>query len=162
MSRETYPPRVLSVPPGVLMPGRQYHVDPAGSRWTAGKGRGALRWEADSLRCPLAIRFAAMRTTSHKTTLWDTSPGIRRETVSRYDRLRQRKPAISTPGSDPPIESGRKSRCEPFRDLIEQRLEQGLTAQRIFQDLKLETGFTGSYSSVILSSRRALQARIRL
>ena len=80
--------------------------------------------------------------------------GIHRETVSRYDRLRQRKPSISTPGSDPPVESGRKSHCEPFRDLIEQRLEQGLTAQRIFQDLKLETGFTGSYSSVKRFVRR--------
>jgi transposase len=74
--------------------------------------------------------------------------GVHRETVSRYDRLRRSKPAISTPGSEPAIECGRKSHCEPYRDLIEERVEQGLSAQRIFQDLKLETGFAGSYSSV--------------
>jgi len=80
--------------------------------------------------------------------------GVNRETVSRYARLRRSKPAISTPGSDPPVECGRKSHCEPFKALIEQRLEQGLTAQRIFQDLRVETGFEGSYSSVKRFVRR--------
>jgi IS30 family transposase len=62
--------------------------------------------------------------------------GVHRETVSRYDRLRRSKPAISTPGSDPPVAGGRKSHCEPFEDFIKQKLEQGLSGQRIFQDLK--------------------------
>jgi len=84
--------------------------------------------------------------------------GVHRETVSRYDRLRGSKPAISTPGSDPHTECGRKSHCEAFRDLIEQRLQQGLSAQRIFQDLRVETGFAGSYSSVKRFVRRVGKA----
>jgi transposase len=80
--------------------------------------------------------------------------GVHRETVSRYDRLRRRKPAISTPGSDPGIECGRKSHCEPFREVIRLKLDQGLSAQRIFQDLRTDTGFEGSYSSVKRFVRR--------
>jgi transposase len=84
--------------------------------------------------------------------------GVHRETVSRYDRLRRSKPAISPPGLEAGLESGRKSHCEPFRDLIEEKVEQGLSAQRIYQDLKLETGFAGSYSSVKRFVRRVGKA----
>jgi transposase len=80
--------------------------------------------------------------------------GVHRETVSRYDRLRRGKPAISTPGSAAPPETGRKSHCEAYEDFIQQKLDQGLTAQRIFQDLRTETGFPGSYSSVKRFVRR--------
>ena len=80
-------------------------------------------------------------------------------------------PAISTPGSEPPRSPkpaipttgsllgdlvfpmsghppGRASQCEPFREAIGKKLDQGLSAQRIWQDLVGENGFTGSYSSV--------------
>ena len=109
--------------------------------------------------------------------------GVHRETVARYDRLRKAngskpaistagssseegsKPAISAPGSTgsdlsaliPLISgrsSGRPSECEPFRGIIEGKLEQGLTAQRIFQDLTTEEGFSASYSSVKRFVRR--------
>jgi transposase len=40
------------------------------------------------------------------------------------------------------------SLCEPFRALIEGKLDQGLTAQRIYQDLVSEQGFAGKYHSV--------------
>jgi transposase len=46
------------------------------------------------------------------------------------------------------VGSGRRSDCEPYRDLIEGKLEQGLSAQRIYQDLVGEHGFTASYWSV--------------
>lgn len=41
-----------------------------------------------------------------------------------------------------------RSECEGFRQLIIEKLEAGLTAQRIFQDLQEEQGFAGQYSSV--------------
>jgi transposase len=44
-------------------------------------------------------------------------------------------------------ESGR-SQCDPFGKIIEQKLEKGLTRQRIYQDLRDEHGFTGSYYSI--------------
>jgi transposase len=99
--------------------------------------------------------------------------GVDRETVARYDRLRSKSaipasgsegtdssnPAISTAGSGHYLlegiythaserSAGRESRCEPFRDIIKCKLNDGLSAQRIWQDLVAESGFTGSYSSV--------------
>jgi len=41
-----------------------------------------------------------------------------------------------------------RSWCEPWRAVIVAKLELGLTAQRIFQDLVAEHGFTGHYHSV--------------
>jgi Integrase core domain len=43
---------------------------------------------------------------------------------------------------------GRRSDCEPYRDLILAKLEQGLSARRIYQDLVSERSFTGRYWSV--------------
>ena len=43
---------------------------------------------------------------------------------------------------------GRCSDCEAFRDVIVAKLAQALSAQRIYQDLVGEHGFTGSYYSV--------------
>jgi len=83
------------------------------------------------------------------------------------------KPAIVTPGTDapgqlcagdgppdfglPPLPKpviptagncGRQSHCEPYREVIIEALERGLSAQRIWQDLVTEHGFSASYSSV--------------
>jgi len=41
-----------------------------------------------------------------------------------------------------------RSQCEGFRERIEQKLEMGLHARRIHQDLKVEHGFEGAYDSV--------------
>lgn len=43
---------------------------------------------------------------------------------------------------------GQASQCQPHRQLILSKLRQGLTAQRIYQDLVTENGFAGSYYSV--------------
>jgi transposase len=60
---------------------------------------------------------------------------------------------ISTAGK-----SGRKSLCDALARLIEEKAGQGLTAQRIYQDLKLEVAFTGSYESVKRFVRQLRQA----
>jgi transposase len=83
--------------------------------------------------------------------------GIDRETVGRY--LLLAKPAISTAGLEgtgeakPAISTtgkgvGRKSQCEPLAEVIMAKAEVGLSAQRIYQDLVEENGFTDSYQSV--------------
>jgi transposase len=108
--------------------------------------------------------------------------GIDRETVARYvhappvdskpatnpipgsaplaEAIPAAKPASNAiPGSEavvgpsPGQSSGPESLCEPFRAVIEEKLEQGLTGQRIHQDLVEGHGFVASYSSV----RRFLQ-----
>ena len=83
--------------------------------------------------------------------------GLNRETVGRY--LRLAKPAISTAGIEEPCEvkpaistigsfAGRKSQCEPLADAILAKVEVGLSARRIYQDLVDEKGFADSYESV--------------
>lgn len=96
--------------------------------------------------------------------------GIHRETVARYDRLRQlkpanptpgsgdedfSKPANATPGSTPSGGSlGPPSYCQPFEEIIKRKLEAGLSGQRIWQDLVSDHGFNASYSSVKRYLRR--------
>ncbi len=64
-------------------------------------------------------------------------------------------PAGSGGGNHAPMVSanvrsplGRPTQCEPFRATILAKLDQRLSAQRIWQDLVTEHGFTGSYDSV--------------
>lgn len=49
---------------------------------------------------------------------------------------------------------GGRSLCEPYRPVILELLERGLSAQRIYQDLVVEHGFEGSYCSVQRFVRR--------
>jgi hypothetical protein len=92
--------------------------------------------------------------------------GRDRETVARHIRLSRgagsdSKAAIAPIGSEPEkcgFESsgapGRRSEREQFRELIAGKLDQGLSAQRIDQDLVVEHSFAGSYYSVRRFVRR--------
>jgi transposase len=96
---------------------------------------------------------------------------IDRETVGRYLRLADSKPAkvltgsppdpaakpaIPLTGSEPEPDSnpagslaaGRQSLCEPLAAVIEAAVAAGLSAQRIYQDLVCEHAFGGGYHSV--------------
>lgn len=73
-----------------------------------------------------------------------------------------------TPGSDDPVvlifgsirsSSTSRSECQPYTETIESKLEQELSAKRIFQDLVTEHGFVGSYSSVKRFVRRLCKKR---
>jgi transposase len=56
---------------------------------------------------------------------------------------------IGSEGSEPAPPAGKQpSLCEPWRQVIVGKLEMGLTAQRIYQDLVNEHGFSGKYHSV--------------
>ena len=77
--------------------------------------------------------------------------GVRRATVSRYSRpgdpkaaKAESKAAKAFAGSHGPA----RSSAAPFRDAILEKLEQGLTVQRVFQDLQEEYGYAQSYESV--------------
>jgi transposase len=96
--------------------------------------------------------------------------GVNRRTVARYVALAKKESKCTTnptPGADRPVEAefegqapappefpGPSSKCEPFRETIIAKLGAGLTAQRIWQDLKVEHGFAGSYQSVKRFCRR--------
>jgi hypothetical protein len=83
--------------------------------------------------------------TTDRTRAWDRS-----RDGGRY--LRLAKPAISTAGSEEAGEAkpaisiagngvGRKSKCEPLAEVIKAKVEGGLSAQRIYQDLVGEHGY---------------------
>lgn len=106
--------------------------------------------------------------------------GIHRQTVAKYVR-RHSKSSEAPAGSGGPKssqaptgsedskstqapigsrgESVGRSACEPLRESIEKKLDQGLDAKRIFQDLVQEHGFQGSYWSVMRFVRRLGQSR---
>jgi|APSaa5957512622_1039677.scaffolds.fasta_scaffold29583_1 transposase len=83
--------------------------------------------------------------------------GIHRKTVRNY-LGGDSKCTISPPGDPDAKDSkctivptgpvGRKSQCSIHDEYIKERLKLGLSAQRIFQDLKAEKGFEGGYDSV--------------
>ncbi len=81
--------------------------------------------------------------------------GVHRETVSRYVRLADQaaKPAKVTAGGP-----ATRSQCEPFRALVVEKLEGGLSAQRIYQDLVADHGFSSSYECVKRFVRRLGQS----
>ena len=109
--------------------------------------------------------------------------GIHRQTVSRHSEQGSKCTSISIPGSSeesdskcntistPGTESGvgrkaavsraghlgRKSSCVCFEAAIDWKMETGLSAQRIYQDLVEEKGFGGSYQSVCRFVRRLKQ-----
>jgi transposase len=66
----------------------------------------------------------------------------------------QPNPPAGSGGIGASSSSGPASRCEPFREHIRSALELGLTAQRIWQDLRTEQGFEGGYDAVKRFCRR--------
>jgi hypothetical protein len=68
--------------------------------------------------------------------------GTNRETDGRYLLLANQ--SFPTAGKS----VGRNSQCEAPAEAIMAKIEVGLSAQRIYQDLVEESGFTDSYGSV--------------
>ena len=79
------------------------------------------------------------------------SPGNENDPLSTAGSATAQKQTdpLSTPGN-----TGRKSLCADNAELILAKFEEGLTAQRIYQDLRVEISFTGSYQSVKRYVRR--------
>ena len=62
--------------------------------------------------------------------------------------------ATAKPAIPPAGIRGRKSQCRAYHEAILAGVEAGLTAQRIFQDLRAERGFEGAYDAVKRYVRR--------
>lgn len=79
--------------------------------------------------------------------------GVRRETISKYDHRREAnlKPAkVPTEGGSKPAKCPPMSRSSAvkYQDFIKGALKHGLSAQRIYQDLKIELNASVSYDAV--------------
>jgi len=92
---------------------------------------------------------------------------VHRQTVRAYlqDEAEPSKcTTLSTAGSAPKCtlstagKMGRKSLCDPHAQRIATKVEEGLSAQRIFQDLKSEVQFAGSYEAVKRAVRQVKKA----
>ena len=100
----------------------------------------------------------------------EAETGVRRETVSRYDRERRSNAAKVFPGSEPPdpasgaagpdppspnaakvfpgSELPQRSAAAVHHDAIVNKLKAKLTVQRVWQDLVAEFGYGHSYESL--------------
>lgn len=69
--------------------------------------------------------------------------------------------AVDEPESDAGDRLAARSRsaCQPFAAVVGTKLEQGLSAVRIYQDLIAEHGYTGSYDSVRRFARQLCRTR---
>jgi transposase len=75
--------------------------------------------------------------------------GVRRETIARYDPRHVSNAAkVSTGEMAKPARVSPGSAVEPYRQEVEAALAKGLSAQRIWQDLRSDYGFGYNYSSV--------------
>jgi len=102
------------------------------------------------------VRLSEQDAKPHPTTLGSDggSPG---GALPREDPKWANAPTGLPPGELPasvaeflnrPGRGGRRSDCEPFRELIAAKLSAGLSARRIYQDLVAEANFAGRYWSV--------------
>jgi transposase len=104
-----------------------------------------------------AIRSLAERGWTHRRIARELK--LNRRTVARYAGP-AKCTTISTPGPEPGTKgrerprAGRPSECGPLSEVIVGKLELGLTAKRIYQDLRTEHGFAGAYQSVKRFVRR--------
>lgn len=83
--------------------------------------------------------------------------GVDRETVGKYVEAAENQPNAPTGSTESPATipasslkaaTGPPSTCDPYREVIQAKLEQRLSAQRIYQDLVAEHQFAASYWSV--------------
>jgi len=112
-------------------------------------GSGAPPSDSNAASAP--IGSAGPTCTSERTSVGRAAPGVA-EAIDGAD---------SPPGSARRVDEVRdQSTCAPWRVAILAKLDQGLTAQRIYQDLAAEHGYTGSYYSVVRFVRRLGKSRV--
>lgn len=92
-----------------------------------------------------------------KCTISTLGPGVGVEEAKCAISIAGEGPAVEEPvkaqagketASESPLAVGRQSKCAGYEAAIASKLEAGLSAQRIYQDLSGEGGFAGSYQSV--------------
>ena len=96
---------------------------------------------------PLAQQELGGEETDSKCTI--STPGSEGESGCESEDSEACQSAVESPEPEGPnCGVGRQSHCEPYREIIEGKLEAQLHAKRIWQDLVDDHGFSQSYQSV--------------
>ena len=108
-------------------------------------------------KCDAAVGIIFPPKTSAISTTGDEGAGEAKPAIptAGSEEASEAKPAISIAGNG----VGRKSQCESLAEVIKAKVEGGLSAQRIYQDLVGEHGFTDSYQSVKRFVRKLREAQ---
>jgi len=94
-----------------------------------------------------------------KSILWIPGSGVQTDPLSTAGSGGEK---IQTDPLSTAGKTGRNSLCIVHAELILKKVEEGLTAQRIYQDLRLEQAFAGSYQSVKRYVHKVRQADPKL
>ena len=108
---------------------------------------------ANQLKVPDINAILTLHKSGHSKSEIGRMLGIHRETVAKYILL-QSDPKSTEP--DPRVCSGPASSCEPLREVIDRKLEDGLSGQRIYQDLRSEHTGSNPVTPTQYKSRRLL------
>jgi transposase len=117
------------------------------------------QWMANRLTMAEIDRILTLHTTEHSNREIADLLGINRETVGKYvaQAKAQNQPNAPSGSNTTPL-SGPRSECEPFREPILAKIEQGFLAKRIHQDLAEDHGESApSYYSVRRFIARLMQ-----
>ena len=106
----------------------------------------ALGWGIRRIARDLKVSLNTVR--KYVRTLEPADPGPIAELILKSAPLLSPGSGIQTDPLSTSGKTGRQSLCFVHADWILKKVETGLTAQRIYQDLRLENAFTGSYQSV--------------
>jgi transposase len=111
------------------------------------QGLAATGMSERQIAAALSISRKAVRRHLGRGVAKDTKAPTGEAPTGSVDSKETKAPTGSAQVTSGPV-GGTRSLCRAFQEEILGKLEQGLTAQRIYQDLCDEHGFTGKYSSV--------------
>jgi transposase len=120
----------------------------------------ALGWGIRRIARELKVSRNTVR--NYVRTFQPPDPGPIAEQILKSSTLSASGPGVQTDPLSTAGKTGRSSLCFIHADLILKKVEEGLTAQRIYQDLRLENAFAGSYPSVKRYVRKARQSDPKL
>ena len=119
--------------------------------WSKRKIARELGLHRDTVRRHASELARQTATATAQSTSTDSKQATPVEVTTGSADSKQATPAEVTTGS---VEPPSRSKCEPYRQVIEQKAEAGLSAQRIYQDLTTEHGYQGAYEAVKRMVRR--------
>jgi len=106
-------------------------------------------------------RYARQLSAEAQSAGWGATEEAKQTTLDKVATGNSKATVVQQPGAAdvPPsaasdADRASRSSCEPYRSVILKKIEAGLSAQRIFQDLRADHGYSGAYNAVKRMVRR--------